>query len=138
MNRLTEIPELPPNLRRFDCSDNKLKSLPNLPISLEKLDFQGNLIYDIVNKQMELPEIIQNIKRFNHFRHYFHCQKWKSQFREWLWEKIREKKIKKSASPEEILNMLKEEGYLERDDLEDIDIEYLYEKWMENKQKNKR
>jgi hypothetical protein len=43
-NQITILPDLPPNLRTFICSNNQLTSLPNLPNNLRILDCSYNKI----------------------------------------------------------------------------------------------
>ena len=46
-------------------------------------------------------------KGVNNFRHLWYCLQYKKQFRKWLWEKVREPKIKKLYDPKYLVENLK-------------------------------
>ena len=103
-NKLTSLQTLPQNLNILYCSNNKLTSLI-LPENLEELYFHNNPIYEIVINN-NLIKIKQNIQIFNNFRYLYYCLKFKNHFRKWLWEKVREPKIKKLYDPNYLVENL--------------------------------
>ena len=111
-NQLACLPTLPQNLKELDCSNNKLTLLPLLPQNLEELYCVNNPIYKIV-KSNTLITIKKNIQTLNNFRHLFYCLKFKTKFRTWLWEKVRESNTKKLFDPNYLVENLKEEDDLE-------------------------
>ena len=110
-NKLTCLPTLPQNLEALYCYNNKLTLLPSLPRNLERLVCYNNPIYEILQGN-SLFQIKQNIKILNKFRHLYYCLKFKKQLRKWLWEKVREPKIKKIYSPNYLLENLGDEDDL--------------------------
>ena len=92
-----KTPTLPQNLKILYCCNNKLISLPTLPKNLKILYFINNPIYEIV-KSNELNKIKQNILILNNFRFLYYSLNAKK-LRKWLWEKVREPKIKKKYNP---------------------------------------
>jgi len=60
---------------------------------LETIGYNKNPIYEIINS--DVIEIIkQQMRVLNQFRYLYYCLKFKKQFRDWLWVKIREPKIR--------------------------------------------
>jgi Leucine-rich repeat (LRR) protein len=113
-NQLTLLPTLPQNLESLNFSTNKLTYLPTLPKNLKELYFYNNPIYKIVNGD-RLLQIKKNIQIINNFRNLYYCLKFKKQFRKWLWEKVREPKVKIIYNPNYLIENL---GY--EDDLDEI------------------
>ena len=113
-NQLTSLPTLPQNLKELYCDSNKLTSLPTLPQNLQYLYCSNNSIYEIVNND-SLITIKQNIQTLNNFRHLYYCLKLKKPLKKWLWEKVREPKIKKIYNPMYLIKNLGDE-----DDLDEV------------------
>ena len=111
-NQLTYLPSLPQNLTKLYCYHNQLNSFPTLPQNLQELYCYDNPIYEIVNSN-RLFQIKQNIQLLNNFRHLYYCLQFKKQLRKWLWEKVKEPKIKKIYSPNYLLENLGEEDDLD-------------------------
>jgi len=104
-NQLTSLPELPSKLVILNCCNNKLILLPNLPLKLLALNCQNNqLIYNKNKKQCINQKNIQ----IQEIKHKIFCLKYKKHFRKWLWENVREKKIKLEMHPNRILELLEE------------------------------
>ena len=61
----------------------------------------------------------QKLKIFNKFRYLYYCLKFKKQFRNWLWVKIREPKIREKYS----------HNYLVENLHEDTDLDELLDNW---------
>ena len=111
-SKLTSLPTLPQNLQELYCYNNELISLPTLLQNLEYLDCYDNPIYKIVNRN-RLFQIKKNIQTLNNFRHLYYCLQFKKQLRKWLWEKVRESKIKKLYNPIYLLENLGDEDDLD-------------------------
>ena len=60
-------------------------------------------------------QVKKNIRVFKYFRHLWYCLQYKKQFKKWLWEKVREPKIKKIFHP---INLIKK--LCENDDLDEV------------------
>ena len=112
-NKLTFMPTLPQNLQELYCYSNELTSLPTLPQNLQELNCLNNPIYEIVNNN-SLIKIKQNIQILSNLRHLCYCFKLKIKLRKWLWEKVREPKIKKKYSPNYLIENLSDEDDLEK------------------------
>ena len=113
-NKLTLLPNLPQKLEKLNCYNNKLNLLPTLPQNIEKFNCDNNPIYEIVDSN-SLIKIKQNIQILNNFRHLYYCLQFKDQLRKWLWEKVREPKIKKLYNPIYLIENLGDE-----DDLDEV------------------
>jgi Leucine-rich repeat (LRR) protein len=132
-NKLTCLPQLNDNLLVLDCSYNQLNYLPILNDKLITLHLNGNFIISILygdsyKNKWKQNLIIKhywhtNINNFkitmnnklnilNTFRYTFYCLKFKKHFKRWLWEKVREPKIKAKYHPNH-LNALEETDDLE-------------------------
>ena len=108
-NELTSL-NFPQNLQKLYCYCNQLTSL-TLSQNLKILHCDNNPIYEIVNND-SLIKIKQNIQILNNFRYLYYSLKFKKQLRKWLWEKVREPKIKKLYDPIYLIN-LKEDDDLD-------------------------
>jgi len=60
-------------------------------------------------------QVKKNIRVFKYFRHLWYCLQYKKQFKKWLWEKVREPKIKKLYDPIYLIENLGDE-----DDLDEV------------------
>jgi Leucine-rich repeat (LRR) protein len=108
-NELTELPKLNNKLIIIDCSDNLLSELPPLNSRLVVLFLENNNIFHKKYNDFE----IFNVKNILYnFKFTFYSIKFKSQFKKWLWEKVREPKIMQKFHPD-YLNTLKETDDLE-------------------------
>jgi len=91
-----------------------LTYLPNLNEKLEILLYINNPIYEIINKEnieINTKKII--IRKLNNFRHLYYSLRFKSQFRQLLWVKIREPKIMKKYHPSYLLENINEDTDLD-------------------------
>jgi Leucine-rich repeat (LRR) protein len=113
-NRITIIPSFP-NLKKLNCSNNKTTSI--MPRNLEKLQCSHNQITDVLGN----IHPIQNLKILNNFRYLYYSLKLKKKFRDWLWVRIREPKIREKYSVSNLLKLL--EGK------EDEELEGLLDTW---------
>lgn len=118
INYLREIPILPPKLRILFCSYNNLTGiLPDLPYTINDnsmLEFYfNNLIYNMYT--VKCVNITN--QKIRNFKYTFYCLKFKSKFRNWLWDKVRRPKIESLCHPLRITGLL-EKGI----DIMDLDI----------------
>ena len=131
-NKLTSLPPLPPNLKVLYCSANKLTSLPPLPDTL----FMLHCIYNQLTNLPLLKNISilycvdnpihnivshhnfdvqkENVKKLYRLKELYYLLKFKKRFRDWLWIRVREPKIKEHYSVKNLLKLL------ENEDLEQV------------------
>ena len=64
----------------------------------------------------------QQIQKLNRIRYTYYCQKYKPQFRKWLWEKIREPKFLKTYHPKYLFEYLFELYLFDENAIVDIAI----------------
>ena len=127
-NELTSLPQLPPHLKKIYCWRNQLTTIPSLPESLISLYCNHNRLYcfysitesveiachqnPIYNDILCEPKKYHNlqwytkIKILNNFRHLYYSLKFKKQFRDWLWVRIREPKIRKKYCTDNLLKLI--------------------------------
>jgi len=93
---------VPSTLQKLYCSHNKLTSIPTLPESINGFAYCYNPIWEsqrqiirmhTVENQSSIFITIKQINTYNSFRHLYYSLKFKNQFRNWLWEKVRKHKI---------------------------------------------
>jgi Leucine-rich repeat (LRR) protein len=138
-NQLTSIPILPPNLKVLNCSSNLLIYLPELNEKLKKISCFGNKLrcFPKLNENLKYFESDNNeicyilnltdtidimrkkINILNKFRFLYYCLKFKSHFRNILWERIRKPKIEAKFNPSN-LHLLLNKG---------CDFEEVLDKW---------
>jgi len=124
-NELTYLPQLPSTLEILKCNYNKLKCLPQLPSSLRNLDCSNNRFHNYIIKKnfISMSEFITEIRKQiqveNRFRELFYALKYKKQFRDLLWVRIREPKIRQRYHPDNLMKML-EERELTLDELDEL------------------
>jgi Leucine-rich repeat (LRR) protein len=106
-NQLTSLPPLNEKLEKLWCYGNQLTSLPPLNENLKELYFSNNPINEIINGETT-NEIKKQMQILNNFRHLYYSLKFKKQFRDWLWVKIREPKAMKKYNPSYLLENLQE------------------------------
>ena len=130
-NQLTTLPKLNDHLERLDCSRNKITNLPKLNDNLEicyctynninrfnselnetvyTFYFEENPICDIIGTSNDIQIIKRNINIMNKFRILYYHLKYKSKFRKWLWEKVREKRNMEKYSPKKLVELLNQLG----------------------------
>jgi hypothetical protein len=87
-----------------------------LTLNLSKIS--KSAFYEIVidlDNYNSYAQTKKKIRVFKYFRHLWYCLQYKKQFKKWLWEKVREPKIKKIFHP---INLIKILG--ENDDLDEV------------------
>ena len=112
-NQLTSL-HLNKNLRELYCPNNLLTSL-HLNEKLQRIVHKDNPIYEIIGNK----NINQNLRVLNQFRYLYYCLKYKKRFRDILWVKIREPKIRLKYSHD----------YLVANLHEDTDLDELLNNW---------
>lgn len=111
-NLITTIPQpLPPDLDKLYCCNNLLTFLPNLHenIRVSRFFYYDNPIHDIIRYDtVWWPREYLHIKIriLNQFRILYYSMKFKTRFRDWLWIKIREPKIKHYYSPVKLIERI--------------------------------
>lgn len=118
-NQLGTLPELPKNLYSLFINDNNLYCLPELPESIKNLhyyNYRNNPIEHLLDYGFSIDERnlqFKNLKNCCHeIRLRYYALKFKKQFRDWLWLRVREQKVKKLYHPNHLDN-LKEEDDLD-------------------------
>ena len=118
-NLLTSL-HLNENLQQLNCNCNQLTSL-HLNEKLQIIHYYYNPVYEIIGdtEYNNLHKIKQKMRILNNFRYLYYCLKFKKRFRDLLWVKIREPKIRKKYSHANLLEHLHE----------DTDLEELLNNW---------
>ena len=84
-----------------------------LPLNLSNTSKKA--FYEIILDSNRYGQVKKNIRVFKYFRHLWYCLQYKKQFKKWLWEKVREPKIKKLNDPIYLIENLGDE-----DDLDEV------------------
>jgi hypothetical protein len=78
------------------------------------LFYFNNPIYEIINS-FDINIIKQRLKILNNFRYLYYCLKFKKQFRNWLWVRVREPKIREKFHYNYLIkNLSNEEANLDK------------------------
>ena len=104
-NRLTSL-RLNENLKRVSCEYNRLTSLPVLNKNLH-INYSNNPIYEIINS-VDIDIINRKMQVLNNFRYLYYSLKFKKRFRDLLWVKIREPKIRSKYSHKYLVEHLRD------------------------------
>ena len=115
-NQFTSL-RLNRNLQRLYCYNNQLTSL-YLNEKLETIVYNDNPIYEIINSFV-IDIIKRKIRVLNQFRYLYYSLKYKKRFRDLLWVKIREPKIRERYSHDYLIANLHE----------DTDLDELLNNW---------
>jgi hypothetical protein len=117
-NQLSSL-HLNEKLDTLYCFNNQLTSL-HLNENLQVIHYYYNPIHEIINTEYnDVNKIKQKMQILNNFRYLYYCLKFKKQFRDLLWVKIREPKIRKKYSHSYLLENLHE----------DTDLDELLNNW---------
>ena len=103
-NRLTSLHLK--NVKYIFCSSNRLTSLPVLNANLH-INYSNNPIYEIINS-VDIDIINRKMQVLNDFRYLYYCLKFKKRFRDLLWVKIREPKIRSKYSHKYLVEHLRD------------------------------
>ena len=104
-NQLTSLPPLNLKLEELKCWNNQLTSFPNLNPNLKIYDYEYNPIWDIIYSS-DIDIMKCNIQILNHFKDLFYSLKYKKQFRDLLWIKVREPRIQQYYHPNNLEKIL--------------------------------
>lgn len=111
-NLITNIPQpLPPNLEKLYCRDNLLTFLPNLHrnIRIRRFFYDDNPVEEIYRSetvQWPMDYLPLKIRIINRFRYLYYSMKFKKRFRDWLWIRVREPKIREHYSPSNLVERI--------------------------------
>ncbi len=126
-NKLAHLPPLPSTLINLVCCYNKLTCLPPLPSGLKRLDCYYNSFqyyYDFEQNERSMTDFITEmqiqLKIINRFRELFYALKYKKQFLDWLWVRIREPKIRIKYHPDNLMKMLEGREEMTLDELDEL------------------
>jgi Leucine-rich repeat (LRR) protein len=118
-NQIDRLPEFNDGLMELGCAYNKLTTLPAIPYSLTSLFIYDNPVYEILKPYMD-TYITENINIINkvlttmqNFKFSYYCAKYKKQFRQILWEQVRERHIMNKYSPCAIATQIEDNEDLE-------------------------
>jgi hypothetical protein len=104
-NYLDSLPKLNDNLKILHCNNNKLNILPLLNNKILEFHFYENPIYDVIGTT-DINTVKRKLSILNKFKNMYYYLKFKKKFRDILWIKIREPKIRKQYSPENLIKLL--------------------------------
>jgi Leucine-rich repeat (LRR) protein len=114
---LTLLPTLNVSLEILNCSNNQLTTLPNLNLGLQELYYYNNPIYKIIDGN-NLFIVNNKIQILHKFCHLYYSLKFKKQFRDFLWKKIREPQIIQKYHPSYLNKLLIDDA----EGTEDLDM----------------
>jgi Leucine-rich repeat (LRR) protein len=97
-NKLTRLPKLNHNLLGLNCEFNTLNHLPNLNDMLYTIYYENTPIFNIINS-VDIDIIRSKLEKINSFKYFYYLLKYKNKFRDWLWIRVREPKIRLLYSP---------------------------------------
>jgi Leucine-rich repeat (LRR) protein len=125
-NHLSSLPILPKTLKFLNCGENEIEYLPPLPEELGYFNVTNIPLFDMLYHNYNVfgnhdETMKKRIELLNNCRNMIYAIKFKNQFREWLWVKVREPKIKEKYHHKHLLE-LKEED----------DLDLFLEKWIVN------
>ena len=109
-NQFTSL-HLNEKLQKLYCHHNQLTSL-HLNENLQTIVCNDNPIYEIINSFV-IDTITRRIRVLNQFKYLYYCLKYKKRFRDILWVKIREPKIRERYSHDYLVKHLHEETDLD-------------------------
>ena len=107
-NQLTSLPFLPEQIEDVCCIHNKLTYLPLLPENIRTINYCENPICEIA-KFNKLYVLKSNVKILDQFRFLYYSLKFKKRFRDWLWTKVREPRIREKYHYRYLLENLADE-----------------------------
>jgi Leucine-rich repeat (LRR) protein len=128
-NQLTQLPNLPSTLTKLLCCNNQLTQLPILPPTLIHLDCQNNLLpFDHHIYETNITKYIIEMRNKNNisirFKELFYALKYKKRFRDLLWVRIREPKIRNKYHPDNLIKLLEDREKLTLDELDELDYNW--------------
>ncbi len=130
LNNLTVLPKLNNNLAILLCSYNLLITLPKLNKKL-KLFTATNCLFPnglehraAILNETKINKINNIIEILHNFKVLFWALKFKRQFRDWLWIRVRQAKIEKIYHPNKLNELLHE-----KDDITEEELDNVISKW---------
>jgi len=113
-NNITSLPILPKKLTFLNCGENEIEYLPPLPERLSYFCYNNIPLFDVLihnlNPMNSYPQIKKNVDILNNCRNMIYAIKFKKQFREWLWLRVREPKIKEKYHYKHLLELDEEDN----------------------------
>lgn len=116
-NHLTSLPILPKTLEHLNCGENEIEYLPPLPEELGYFNVTNIPLFDMLYHNFDAlgnhdKTMKKRIELLNNCRNIIHAVKFKKQFRDWLWIKVRKPATQRLYNPDKLLD-LKEEDDLD-------------------------
>jgi len=102
--------------------------LPILNSNLRELYYVNNPIYKVISSSDLFDNLFilnKKLKILHNFCHLYYCLKFKTQFRDFLWKKIREPKIIQKYHPSYLNKLLIDDA----EGTEDLDIDMVLNSW---------
>jgi Leucine-rich repeat (LRR) protein len=123
---ISRIPKLPDTLHLLDVRGNPITHMVNLPpvaVFSTLIVISGTPIGKILSPanipSVSLPHsydvMRSNLQILNRFRELYYTLKYKNQFRQWLWIKVRLPRIEQAHHPDRLQEALEQEGGEEAD-----------------------
>jgi len=133
-NILTSMPMLPEsissfgycfnpiweNQRQIICNHNP-GDQSSLHITIKQINTYNSFRNLYAGDQSSIVITIKQINTYNSFRHLYYSLKFKNQFRNWLWEKVRRPKIENQFHPKYLIANLNE----------DDDLDQVIDRWVQ-------
>lgn len=123
-NFLTELPTIPEKTNELMCNHNKLVSMPEIKsYNMWYLCFNCEVHgffrcnEESYNNKIEIKEIIKKINLVNKFKSTYYHLLCKKKLRKWLWEYVREPKIRELYHPNKLNELLED---VNEDELEEV------------------
>jgi Leucine-rich repeat (LRR) protein len=117
-NHITHLPKLPEFLKKLICSDNNLRYLPLLPETIDTIYIDNNPMVEYFSC-FDITLLRKQVCIVYNFRSTYYHLKFKTKFRNLLW-KMREPRIQKYYSPENLIRLLETIDNNECDDNETL------------------
>lgn len=112
-NNLTKLPEITVKLKIVHCQHNQITQLPYLNSTVALMCKHNPLPFHLLNGKVYTEDHVYKFNRKIHclerFKELFWAFKWRKQFRDWLWLKVRLPRIKIEYHPDQFLNSISEE-----------------------------
>ena len=105
-NNVSSVQSFPPQLQYINCAYNDIQILPEIPSTVIYFQCNNNPIYQVIKTSNTNTKIIDNANIIHKFRFTYYIIKFKSKFKKWLWEYVREPRIRNIFSPENIFSKL--------------------------------
>ena len=125
-NLISVMPPLPPNMEDLRCGKNPLvrlpklsdcalttlhvsrtliTSLPELPATLSHIEYKDTPVYTVFCGS-DAPTLIRAAAIVCRFRRSYYAARFRSNFRHWLWERVRRPEMERKYSPSNLEALL--------------------------------